>query len=97
MRLFEHVGSLHKKAVHVVVHASVVTTHHVIDCIDGKKEPPLWLHRSHRVLHLVYLVSAVFVIFHIIHEGVVVALTCVEASTFFMGVSSKEFREIDPD
>jgi len=83
---------------------------HVIDCIDGEKEPPRWLHRSHRVGHILFLGSGVAVVsgealhlhqlvemLRIPHIGVMGAVCCIEGLTFILGTSFEGFDEIDPD
>lgn len=93
-----------------VVHGWVKFTAHVIACIDGEKEPPRWLHRSHRIGHILFLGTGVAVIsgefFHYHdfvammkwpHIGSMGGVCVVECLTFFMGTSFEGFDEVDPD
>jgi hypothetical protein len=79
-----------------------MATSHVIDCIDGEKEPPRWLHRSHRVGHILFLGSGVAIAFgahsvEILHYFVMGGVCFVECLTFVLGTSFEGFEEIDPD
>lgn len=68
---------------------------HVLDCIDGEKEPPKWLHRSHRVGHVAYLGTALLS-YHWLHEHMVFLLCIIELATFFVGTHWKSLEDIDP-
>jgi len=67
---------------------------HVINCIDGELEPPKWLHRSHRLGHVLYLGTALCGV-EILHHGITYGLVCVEMMTFVVGAKWTEFDEID--
>jgi hypothetical protein len=80
-------------------HVKTITTHmgeHVLKCIDGEKEPPKWLHRSHRVGHVLYLGTGVFAL-EWIHMHVVGVLCVIEVLTFVVGSDWPEVGDIDPE
>ena len=71
-------------------------TEHVLACIDGEKEPPKWLHRCHRVGHVLYLGTGVFAL-EWVHLHIVGVLCVIEVLTFVVGSDWPEVEDIDPD
>lgn len=67
---------------------------HVLACIDGEKEPPRWLHRSHRVGYLAYYGTAALGLAHA-HERIVWIVLGALVLSFFVGMPHRIDEEAE--
>lgn len=57
---------------------------HILDNIDGKKRMPLWLHRAHRLGHLIYYGAMAFGLASI-HDRIVLVVFALEGLSLVLG------------